>query len=68
MRGTGKSFHLSYFCIKNNAAGPVDISAIHSVVPKDVQTRGKDHPEDNHDAEKDEGDGAKGDILKVIAC
>lgn len=63
-----KIFSSITILIQNNAAGPVDISAIHSVVPKDVQTRGKDHPEDNHDAEKDEGDGAKGDILKVTAC
>ena len=63
MGDTGKSFHQTFFLIQNNAAGPVNISSIHSVVPEDVKTRGKDNPEDNHDAEKDEGDGAEGDIL-----
>ena len=49
-------------------SGPINISAIHSLVPEDVKTGGKDHPEDNHDAEEDEGDGAEGDILQVTSC
>ena len=36
------------------------------VVPEDVTARGEDNKEDNHDAEEDERDGTKGDIVKII--
>ena len=48
-------------------SGPINISAIHSLVPENVKTGGKDHPEDNHDAEEDEGDGTERDIFQVPA-
>ena len=64
--GRDRLFYLRHFLSKKS--GPINISAIHSVVPEDVKAGGEDHPEDNHDAEEDEGDGAERDILQVTSC
>ena len=68
--GRDQLFHLRHFLSQKYLilSGPINISAIHSVVPEDVKAGGEDHPEDNHDAEEDEGDGAKGDIIQVTSC
>ena len=67
--GRDRLFYLRHFLYQKSLfLGPINISAIHSVVPEDVKAGGEDHPEDNHDAEEDEGDGAEGDILQVTSC
>ena len=38
------------------------------MVLADVTAGGENNPKDNHDAEEDEGDGTKRDIVKVTAC
>ena len=48
-------------------SGAADIPTVHTVVPADVAAGGEDNEEDNHDAEKDEGDGTERDIFQVLA-
>ena len=56
-----------HYLKKNFFLGSCDISAVDSLVLEDVSTRGEDNKEDNHDAEKDEGDGTERDIFQVLA-
>ena len=67
--GTAQQFYFHLANFKHvKISGPVNISAIYSMVPEDVKTGWKDHQEDNHDAKKDEGDGTEGNILQVTTC
>ena len=52
--------------LNNYVSGTSNFPSVDSLAPENVQTRGKDHQEDNHDGPEDEGPGHEGDLLQVL--
>ena len=55
------------FLTKYFMSGTSHFPSVDPLAPENVQTRRKDHEEDNHDGSEDEGPGHEGDVLQVLA-